>query len=84
MNLEDYPTPLTDSAIEETAFENKNHPHTDWVAAFFARDLERKLALAREALTQISNACVMKSKDSGECITAEHKEIATEALTLTA
>jgi hypothetical protein len=40
-------TPRTDEALENTAFENKNHPATDWVDASFARQLERELAEAK-------------------------------------
>jgi hypothetical protein len=41
-------TPRTDEALEITAFENKNHPATDWVEASFARQLERELNEATE------------------------------------
>lgn len=37
-------TPLTDCAVDDTALENKNAPHTDWVTAHFARTLETRLA----------------------------------------
>jgi hypothetical protein len=43
-------TPLTDAEVNDTALENKNHPHTDWVTAHFARSLELQLVEAKNAL----------------------------------
>lgn len=48
------PTPLVEAAINDSAFENKNHPHTDWVPASFARNLERCLAVAEAALRELA------------------------------
>lgn len=41
-------TPRTDEVVNDTALENKNHPHTDWVTAHFARQLERELSQWRK------------------------------------
>lgn len=41
-------TPRTDAAVDDTALENKNHPHTDWVTADFARELEHELSELRK------------------------------------
>lgn len=41
-------TPLTDEQVEDHVLENRNHPHTDWVPASFARQLERELNELRE------------------------------------
>lgn len=46
--MSDRPTPETDAAVDDTAFEDKNQLHTDWVTAFFARKLERERDEARE------------------------------------
>ena len=46
--MSDTPTPETDAAVNDAAFENKNHPHTDWVVASFARQLERERDEARQ------------------------------------
>ena len=43
-------TPLTDAEIESSVLENKNHPHTDWVTASFARGLEREISGLNDAL----------------------------------
>lgn len=43
-------TPRTDGWIEESAFEDKNHPHTDWVPASFARELQRELSQLKAAI----------------------------------
>lgn len=38
----DRPTPETDAEINDTALEDRNAPHTDWVRADFARKMERE------------------------------------------
>lgn len=48
-------TPRTDAELESTAFENKNHPHTDWVMATFARQLERELNAAAAMVVEQLN-----------------------------
>lgn len=40
--MNERPTPETDAAVDDTAFEDKNQVHTDWVTAFFSRKLERE------------------------------------------
>jgi IS1 family transposase len=35
-------TPQTDAQVEENVLEDKNHPHTDWAPASFARHIERE------------------------------------------
>lgn len=47
------PTPLTDAAVNDSALEDKNHPHTDWVPAHFARWLERELAEAKRDVARL-------------------------------
>lgn len=49
-------TPRTDEEIESTALEDKNHPHTDWVPAFFARQLETELTAANTLIAALETA----------------------------
>lgn len=59
MNLNDYPTPLTDAAIKKHGDEFTGH-----MARNFARDLERKLALCRDALEKTERRFSIKCKDT--------------------
>lgn len=43
-------TPRTDIEVEQWVLECKNQPHTDWVTAFFARQLERELNAANDRI----------------------------------
>jgi hypothetical protein len=49
-------TTRTDEAVNDTALENKNHPHTDWVTADFARGLERELNKWESELSSVMPA----------------------------
>lgn len=46
------PTPETDAHVNDSAFVDKNQPHTDWVEAYFARKLERERDEARDQITE--------------------------------
>jgi hypothetical protein len=46
------PTPRTDQQTEDSALEDKNHPHTDWVPAYFARKLELEL----QSMTRVAES----------------------------
>ena len=49
-------TPLVDAAVNDTAFEDKSQPHTDWITAYAAREIEEKLnkSHAREAQLRVA------------------------------
>jgi len=55
--LNEYPTPLTDAQPTRTmvgcCYINTMEPLTDMIPTDFARELERKLQLAREALEKL-------------------------------
>jgi hypothetical protein len=78
--LTDYPTPITDALCIDPAIEQRDVPSRVWRRM---ADLERKLALCREALTYAAHSFVMKSYDSGLCIAAEVREVAADALAAT-
>jgi hypothetical protein len=46
-------TPLTDEAVNDTALEDKNQPHTDWVTAHSCRLIERRLNDAQAKLSTV-------------------------------
>ena len=69
--LHDYPTPLTDAQSEH------EWHHLATVPASYARDLERKLALCRDALAGIVALGQAMPEPS------EETELATEALDAT-
>lgn len=50
MNTE---TPLVDAAVNDTALEDKNQPHTDWITADAGREIEKKLNEAVEKITDL-------------------------------
>ena len=68
--LDEYPTPLTDAS-------------GIWISVAFARDLERKLAICRDALKAISKYHVMQSHDAGKCVKEDVIDKLLEALELT-
>jgi len=63
MNLSDYPTPLTDAALAEGLTADS--------AYAFMRDLERKLAMCRDALRSLRTSARI-SGDSGKLKFIEH------------
>ena len=75
--LADYPTPLTDAQADY------EWHHVATVPASYARDLERKLALCRHALRDISTYRAMQTNSAGRVISADAKDIAAEALDAT-
>lgn len=48
-------TPLVDAAVNDTAFEDKNQPHTDWITADAGRKIEKKLNEAVEKIDDLKN-----------------------------
>jgi len=63
---------------------NANDAYMERATATTERDTAlAKLAKCREALKQIAESTVMRSHDSGECISAEHRDQAREALDAT-
>jgi hypothetical protein len=48
-------TPLTDEAVNDTALEDKNQPHTDWVTAHSCRLIERRLNTANDVIFRLKN-----------------------------
>jgi len=79
MSLEHLPTPETDAAERiipsRLTPDEFNQNHGEWVPSDHARDLERRLTVASEALAKVLNSC----------LTMEQAEnIAEKALTLTA
>ena len=78
MNIEDYKTPETDAAeIYVKTFSKKGRLEG---MNSHARDLERRLAMCREALKNIASAVVMKSRDSGKCVSDNVIDEAKQAL----
>ena len=75
--LADYPTPLTDAQADH------EWRHLSTVPASHARDIERKLAMCRHALRDISTYCAMQTHSAGRVISEDAKDIATEALDAT-
>jgi hypothetical protein len=76
MDITAIPTPITDAAVDDSALENKNHPHTDWVSAYTCRRLERERAVLRQVLMGILLRGIGVPEDLAKQIK--------EALTLTA
>lgn len=48
-------TPLVDAAVDDTALEDKNQPHTDWITADAGRKIEKKLNEAVEKIDDLKN-----------------------------
>lgn len=60
-------TPLVDAAVNDTAFEDKNQPHTDWITAHAAREIEEKMneAVAKgESITHQLGVAMMSLHES--------------------
>ena len=73
-NLNEYETPITDDLEYHTG------QGVYVVNSVRSRDLERKLAMCRDALSEIAAFRTMKSNDAGAVISEDAKDIATEAL----
>jgi hypothetical protein len=73
-NLNEYETPITDAM-------RSGIPHPKAVQIMLAShgDLERSLALCRDALAEIAAFVVMDSHDAGAVIRDDAKDIAREA-----
>lgn len=78
--MNEIPTPETDSHLDLYAFPEKE-VHQNW--ADFARDLERRLTVARDGFKELINAIETGSFSSGEYSRCEIKQ-AKETLTKTA
>jgi hypothetical protein len=66
-------TPLTDAEVNSSALENKNHPHTDWVPAYFARSLELKLHQAEQAASDNADWFNLLVSDLSKLLSCEAK-----------
>ena len=64
-------TPRTDEAENDSAFEDKNHPHTNWVPSVFARELERELNEANQKIAQIHKDLGFELRDPNGTIWEE-------------
>jgi len=60
MKLEDYPTPMTDAVLARLV-DSSSGGCCEAVVLHLARDLERKLALCRDALNEIHQSSDMGS-----------------------
>lgn len=86
MNLSDIPTPLTDAAERFSAIDYANNQDIHCVRADFARDLERKNAVLREALEKAVRAMewyAWHKEEDHDCMEYRAVTAARAALTTT-
>jgi len=57
-------TPLVDAAVNDTAFEDKNQPHTDWITAHAGREIEEKMNEARRELAHARDMLTVANETS--------------------
>ena len=57
-------TPLVDAAVNDTAFEDKNQPHTDWITAYAGREIEAKMNEARRELAHARDMLTVANETS--------------------
>jgi hypothetical protein len=57
-------TPLVDAAVDDTAFEDKNQPHTDWITAHAGREIEEKMNEARRELAHARDMLTVANETS--------------------
>lgn len=60
-------TPLVDAAVNDTAFEDKNQPHTDWITAHAGREIEARLNEARRELSEARAALLLSREMHNDC-----------------
>ena len=72
--MNEYETPITDEICRTVDRDDLRDTFEE------VRDLERKLAMCRDALTEIAAFKTMKSYDAGRVISEDAKDVATEAL----
>ena len=75
-NLNEYETPISD----ENSCNIIGFHSCATVPTFTTRDLERKLSMCRDALSEIAAFRTMKSHDAGAVISEDARDVATEAL----
>lgn len=57
-------TPLVDAAVDDTALEDKNQPHTDWITAYAGREIEAKMNEARRELAHARDMLTVANETS--------------------